>query len=34
MLKDAKSAGFKSINGLIKEFKDDTREGLKVLCKY
>lgn len=34
MLRDAKSDGFKSINGLIKEFKEDTKEGLRVLCKY
>lgn len=34
MLRDAKSGGFKSINGLIKEFKEDTKEGLRVLCKY
>lgn len=34
MLRDAKSAGFKTINGLIKEYKEDTKEGLRVLCKY
>lgn len=34
LLRDAKRPGFKNINGLIKEYKQDTKDGLRVLCKY
>lgn len=34
MLRDAKNLAFKSINALVKETKEDTKESLRVLCKY
>lgn len=34
ILKDAKEPAFKGINALVKEVKEDTREAVRVLCKY
>ncbi|KAH8696071.1 putative isochorismatase family hydrolase [Talaromyces proteolyticus] len=32
ILQDSKNEGFKAVNSLVKETKDDTREALKALC--
>lgn len=34
MLRDAKHPAFKNINSLVKETKNDTKDSLRVLCKY
>lgn len=34
ILQDAKKDGFKAVNSLVKESKDDTKTALKALCKY
>lgn len=34
ILQDAKKEGFKAVNSLVKETKEDTKTALKALCKY
>ncbi|QKX59158.1 uncharacterized protein TRUGW13939_06290 [Talaromyces rugulosus] len=34
ILQDAKKPGFKAVNSLVKESKEDTKTALRVLCKY
>lgn len=34
VLRDAGGSAFRGVNALIKESKEDTREALRVLCKY
>jgi nicotinamidase-related amidase len=34
ILQDAKKPGFKAVNSLVKESKEDTKTALRALCKY
>jgi Isochorismatase family len=34
VLRDAGGSAFKGVNALVKESKEDTREALRMLCKY